>query len=151
MQIKIFKITIPIPLPLQPIFSKIKSGWQTIFPTKRRFRLTVLALFSIWYLFFSLPKVLFDVPISVVLEDKNNELLGARIAKDGQWRFPTADTIPKKFKEALVEFEDKRFYYHPGIDPCGHWSSNRSKCSQSKHCQWRQHAFNASYPNVSPQ
>jgi penicillin-binding protein 1C len=52
-----------------------------------------------------------------VVTDRNGELLGARIASDGQWRFPPRTTIPAKMKECLVSFEDKRFRYHWGVDP----------------------------------
>lgn len=52
-----------------------------------------------------------------MLEDKNGVLLGARIAADGQWRFPPARALPKKFVSALTLYEDKRFWLHPGIDP----------------------------------
>jgi len=101
----------------------ISTGYTAIksqlwwFPSKKRLIWSGLAIFSIWYLFFSLPKDLFNDPVSVVLEDRNSELLGARIAADGQWRFPNVDTIPDKFAQALITFEDSRFYYHPGIDP----------------------------------
>ncbi|MEA3447444.1 MAG: penicillin-binding protein 1C [Bacteroidota bacterium] len=55
---------------------------------------------------------------SCVLYDKDNTLLAATIAKDGQWRLPMGDedTIPGKYKTCLLEFEDKRFRYHAGID-----------------------------------
>lgn len=63
-----------------------------------------------------LPKDLFEgVPYSTVVTDKNGELLGARVADDGQWRFPMCDTLPEKFVTALVEFEDHRFYSHCGV------------------------------------
>ena len=39
------------------------------------------------------------------LEDKKGNLLGARIAKDGQWRFPYQTAIPEKFQKAIIEFE----------------------------------------------
>ena len=39
------------------------------------------------------------------------------IAPDGQWRFPAADSLPDKFVDCLLTYEDKRFFYHPGIDP----------------------------------
>ena len=58
-----------------------------------------------------------DVPYSTVVTDAGGELLGARIAADGQWRFPPSDTIPTRFKTALLQFEDRHFYYHPGVDP----------------------------------
>lgn len=53
----------------------------------------------------------------MVLEDRDGRLLGARIASDGQWRFPEIDSVPKSFEIALLEFEDSRFYWHVGIDP----------------------------------
>lgn len=69
-----------------------------------------------WYAL-CLPKVLFEDPVSTVVTDRNGQLLGARIADDGQWRFPQVDSIPEKVKLALLTFEDKRFYHHFGIDP----------------------------------
>jgi penicillin-binding protein 1C len=66
---------------------------------------------------FCLPRPLFQKPLSVVLEDRKGELLGARIATDGQWRFPPTDTLPEKYAACVVAFEDKRFWYHPGVDP----------------------------------
>jgi len=51
-----------------------------------------------------------------VLEDRTGKLLGATIATDGQWRFPEGEVVPDKFKTALIVFEDKRFYSHPGVD-----------------------------------
>lgn len=58
-----------------------------------------------------------DVSYSTVVTDRNGELLGARVADDGQWRFPPCDTLPEKFVTALVEFEDRSFYLHPGVNP----------------------------------
>lgn len=69
-----------------------------------------------WYLFFALPRPLFDTPYSVVLEDRNGELLAARIADDGQWRFPPPDRLPDKYVQALIHFEDQRFFRHIGVD-----------------------------------
>jgi len=65
-----------------------------------------------------LPRELFKgVPYSTVVESAEGELLGARIADDGQWRFPPSDTVPERFATALIQFEDKRFRWHPGVDP----------------------------------
>ena len=63
-----------------------------------------------------LPGELFRDPYSTVLEDDAGELLSASIAADGQWRFPPGDTVPQKFSEALISYEDKRFRSHPGVD-----------------------------------
>ena len=59
----------------------------------------------------------FRSPLSTVVEAKDGSLLGARIADDGQWRFPGTDIIPDKFEKAILTFEDRWFYYHPGINP----------------------------------
>lgn len=64
-----------------------------------------------------LPERLFEQPLSTIILDRNGELLGARIADDGQWRFPPGAKVPEKFARALIEYEDKRFYSHPGVDP----------------------------------
>lgn len=64
----------------------------------------------------ALPAKLFRSPTSYVVEASSGELLSASIAKDGQWRFPEADSVPEKFAQCIVAFEDKRFYQHPGVD-----------------------------------
>ena len=66
---------------------------------------------------FSLPRFLFNDPYSTVLLDRNGELLGARIAVDGQWRFPPVDYLPEKYEKAAILYEDRFFYYHPGVNP----------------------------------
>ncbi|MEY4903452.1 MAG: hypothetical protein RLZZ292_1267 [Bacteroidota bacterium] len=67
--------------------------------------------------FFCLPRPLFHDPTSMVIEDNKGGLLGARIAADGQWRFPYRSDTPDKYAKCLIAFEDKRFYYHWGVDP----------------------------------
>ena len=65
-----------------------------------------------------LPGDLFrGTPYATVVTDRNGELLGARIASDGQWRFPPCDTVPSRYATALVQFEDRHFRWHPGVDP----------------------------------
>lgn len=65
---------------------------------------------------FCLPPQLFEAKYSTVILDREGQLLGAKIAADGQWRFPPSDTIPHKFRQALILFEDKRFDRHWGLD-----------------------------------
>lgn len=67
--------------------------------------------------YFCLPRKLFENPYSTVIESAQGDLLAARIAKDGQWRFPAQDSVPHKFKECIVHFEDQHFYCHPGFNP----------------------------------
>ena len=67
---------------------------------------------------FCLPRNLFkNVSYSTVVESAEGELLGARIAADGQWRFPPCDTVPERFATAIIQFEDRHFRYHPGVNP----------------------------------
>ncbi len=63
------------------------------------------------------PMPRFGAPLSTVVLAGDGSLLGARIANDGQWRFPGPDEVPEKFEKALLTFEDRYFYFHPGINP----------------------------------
>ncbi|MBK9175743.1 MAG: penicillin-binding protein 1C [Flavobacteriales bacterium] len=58
---------------------------------------------------------LFTAPRSTVLLDRDEDLLGATVAADGQWRMPPGDSIPHRFATCLIEFEDRRFRSHWGI------------------------------------
>ena len=69
------------------------------------------------FFYFSLPKKLFETPSSYIIYDREGTLLNATIAADGQWRFPVNENVPQKFIDCITTFEDKRFFYHPGIDP----------------------------------
>ncbi len=86
------------------------------FINKKNIKWLILLIIFIFF-WFSLPKSLFTEPNSTVLLDKNGELLGAKIAADGQWRFPEKGNVTDKFKKAIIEFEDHYFYYHPGVNP----------------------------------
>ncbi|MFT5337159.1 MAG: penicillin-binding protein 1C, partial [Luteibaculaceae bacterium] len=61
----------------------------------------------------------FTAPFSTVIYSAEGRLLGAEVADDNQWRFPflNSDTLPQKFETCILEFEDKAFYSHPGINP----------------------------------
>jgi len=76
----------------------------------------VLLILLIWFAF-ALPSPLFLSPTSYVVEAGGGQLMSASIARDGQWRFPAADSVPDKFAKCIIAFEDKRFYSHPGVDP----------------------------------
>ncbi len=85
--------------------------------TARKWIWALLAgLFLAWL--FCLPRNLFkDTPCSTVVYSAEGELLGARIADDQQWRFPPCDTVPSRYAKAVVRFEDRHFYWHPGVNP----------------------------------
>ncbi len=64
-----------------------------------------------------LPDRLFDDPVSTVLLGNRGTLIGARIADDGQWRFPHRADPPERYATCVKVFEDKRFDAHFGVDP----------------------------------
>ena len=93
-------------------FTKNKYSLQLVFCAL----ILWICLMHLW-----IPKPLISKPYSTLLytaETSGREvLLGARIASDGQWRFPSGSEVPEKFAVCLTQYEDKRFWYHPGIDP----------------------------------
>ena len=72
--------------------------------------------FVVWF-WDLLPDSLINKDTSTVLYSNEGVMLGASIADDGQWRFPLGDSVPVKFEKCLLTFEDKHFYWHPGINP----------------------------------
>ena len=84
---------------------------------RKNLALAAVAILLLGYIF-CLPRNLFKgVSYSTVVESAEGDLLGARIAADGQWRFPPCDTVPERFATALIQFEDRHFRYHPGVNP----------------------------------
>jgi penicillin-binding protein 1C len=92
---------------------------------KRNKKKSVFVLIFLVAYYFCLPKKLFSTPYSTVIESQEGDLLGAKIAIDGQWRFPEQDTIPLKFQKCIVNFEDEYFYNHPGFNPIAMFNAFR--------------------------
>lgn len=68
-------------------------------------------------LFFALPPgPRFSGDFSTSIYDRDGELLGASVSRDGQWKLAPGPSVPAKFETALLAFEDRRFYSHPGFD-----------------------------------
>ncbi len=82
---------------------------------KHTVKLAVVFILLVFYTF-CLPAKLFDKPTATVIESEEGDLLGAKIANDGQWRFPKTDSVPYKFKQCIIQFEDAYFYKHPGFN-----------------------------------
>jgi penicillin-binding protein 1C len=56
--------------------------------------------------------------VSVLVEDSDGRLLRPFTAVDGAWRLPvTVKDVDPRFLQMLVAYEDRRFYWHPGVDP----------------------------------
>jgi penicillin-binding protein 1C len=93
------------------LYQKLK-GWCFKNPKKAIFFAICIVLY-----YFSLPQILFSDPFSTTIESNEGELLGAQIASDGQWRFREQDSVPIKFKQCILFFEDEYFRWHPGFNP----------------------------------
>ncbi len=87
---------------------------SNIINLKKIITLLVISTFIIFY--FILPQKLFKPPTSYVIEDAVGNLLNATIAADGQWRFPYNKNVPQRFVDCITTYEDKRFFYHAGVD-----------------------------------
>ena len=76
-----------------------------------------MTLAGLFIAFLCVPVPRFEKPYSTVLTARNGELLGAKIADDGQWRFPASDNYSPKYVACLLEYEDRWFFFHPGFNP----------------------------------
>ncbi len=97
---------------------KALNSYRNHKPTLKQWRNRLFLLgsiaFGFWYAN-CLPETLFNDSTSTVLLDKDGNLLGAKIADDGQWRFSASTSVPKKFETCLIQFEDRNFKQHFGI------------------------------------
>lgn len=108
----------PLRLKKQALKNKLKAFFQRILNWIKKNKIkSAIAFVLLLIYYFSIPRTLFKEPYSTVIESKEGELLGAKIARDGQWRFPAQDSVPDKFKKCIVYFEDEYFYKHPGFNP----------------------------------
>ncbi|MDY4011782.1 MAG: penicillin-binding protein 1C [Fusobacterium gastrosuis] len=94
----------------------------------RKIKLKYFFIFFIVFLFlFSLfllkiyssykPKELMKkIDYSQVVYDRNGTILTAFLNKDEQWHIKSENEIPEILKEAVIFYEDKKFYKHSGID-----------------------------------
>lgn len=85
---------------------------------KRLYRALLAVVMVLLITYFSVPPELFkDRPYAKVIFDRQGQLISARIADDGQWRFPEGGQIPEGYIDCLLEFEDQHFFRHPGFNP----------------------------------
>jgi len=101
------------------MYNRIKKYW-------------IYAVCVLCLIFLLSAKKTIEAPFCTVIEDSYSDLLGARIATDGQWRFPQGENIPEVYIKSLITFEDKRFYQHQGIDPIAVFRALRQNIVQKK-------------------
>ena len=84
---------------------------------RRRRYVVAISLTVILAYLILLRKPIFSDPLSTAVFDSRGDLLGARVAADGQWRFPAGPALPEKIRKATIAFEDRYFYLHAGFNP----------------------------------
>ncbi len=99
---------------------------------KKKLVLWILLLSTVFSFLLCLPDPLFSDSYSVVLNDKQGGLLSAKIAGDGQWRFPGTGSTNPKFNCSLVVFEDQYFMEHWGVNPVSVWRAFRQNSKAGK-------------------
>ena len=84
---------------------------------QRKAKIALITLVGLFIAFLCIPAPRFDKPYSTVLTARDGDLLGAKIADDGQWRFPASNDYSAKYIACLLEYEDRWFFFHPGFNP----------------------------------
>ncbi len=87
----------------------------------KKYRFVILFFSSLIfiYLIIPLPGNLFDNDHSTVVTDDSGRILRAFLNNNEQWHFPPDPSIklPEKLIKSVINFEDRYFYYHPGVNP----------------------------------
>ncbi|HEU0060410.1 MAG TPA: penicillin-binding protein 1C [Hyphomicrobiaceae bacterium] len=69
--------------------------------------------------------------LSVTVLDRNDRLLRAYPSADGRWRLPVEPAqVDRRYLAMLINFEDKRFQRHRGVDP---WAVGRAAWQLARH------------------
>ena len=58
----------------------------------------------------------FEDRYSVSVLDDKGKIIGVSLNKDEQWHLKSIDEIPEKLKISVINYEDKDFYKHFGVD-----------------------------------
>jgi penicillin-binding protein 1C len=96
---------------------RISLSLKMIDHTLMRMLLATFATIIVVALFLQSHKLLtYSEKHSQLIFGNNGKLLNATLAADEQWRFSPETPVPEKLKQAIITFEDKRFYTHVGVD-----------------------------------
>ncbi len=87
-----------------------------VFPVGLMVSLVILLTFLI--LDRAFPLLVSNRPVATVVTAKDNTPLRAFADDSGVWRYPVSTTrVSPLYLEALLTYEDRWFYYHPGVNP----------------------------------
>ena len=93
-----------------------------------------LLLTALWSLLWpDWPATLQQPAWSVALYDRQGQLLDVQLARDEQWRlYYQHSQIPPRYQDALLQFEDRYFFQHPGINPAAVLRASRDNLLQQQ-------------------
>ena len=103
----------------QVTMSSLKERRKSRFNVSRWLLGSVLVLACLWTLDRLYPPPSLTLDYSTRVYDRHGELM-YRFASPatGVYRYPREDNqIPPYYEDALLAFEDRWFYYHPGVNP----------------------------------
>lgn len=82
------------------------------------FFIFLLGITTYIYLKFNVKEIenIFEDRYSVSVLDDKNRIIGVSLNKNEEWHLKSIDEIPEKLKISVINFEDKDFYKHFGVD-----------------------------------
>jgi penicillin-binding protein 1C len=85
----------------------------------KRFRILAALIGGGLLLFFCIPMPTFQPDYGTLVLDADGEILHGFLNRRQQWCLPPDpdDPVPEKLRAAVLEFEDRYFYRHPGVNP----------------------------------
>lgn len=97
-----------------------KKHQKQVFRKKRSFLLFLLP--NIVFIYLIIQNSVTPLPAlkkySKTIHAEDGTLLSAYLSEDDKWRMETkTEDVPKELITAIIEKEDKYFYYHPGVNP----------------------------------
>ncbi len=93
------------------------KGFKLLLKYRKLLSTLLIFIFPILLYICIPPSPPFPSNYSRVLYDSKGELLQVTLAKDQQLRFPlSSDSLPEKYISAVLTWEDRRFFSHPGVD-----------------------------------
>ena len=60
--------------------------------------------------------LLFQDPYATVLFDREGQVMGMKVADDGQMRFEEVQDLPPRYVISVLVFEDRYFLAHQGVN-----------------------------------
>jgi penicillin-binding protein 1C len=96
---------------------KFKTIFKRIGNSRSKYLLFPIIIILLLYFFTPLPDPLIKPDYSTVYLDQNGDILRVFLNSGEQWCFPATRNFSEKLKSSVIEYEDRKFYLHPGINP----------------------------------